>query len=311
LKLYWNKDYAKCVETFEYGGVADSFKVQNGKDFVSFNFIKRDLSYIFDTLEKDTFFDITTPFDYGGFEYSNKDLLEIFFKEFTLFCEKNNIISSFIRFAPTYIFDVESVSKFMNIKKINDLIFIDLETDFWNNYSRGRKSNLNKINKLEFKINIIEIEKFYNLYLESMNRNNANKYFYFDKAILQNLVSSGFARVFGIFLEDRLISSIMILDEIDCSYYFLGASLTEKLSLDANAMLFHQISLLLQKEGQKKFFLGGGRAGVYEFKRRFSSSTLPYYIGMKIYNIDMYNKLVQLSQNQDNDFFPKYREKII
>ncbi len=311
MKLYWNKKFVKNVESFEKGGSQESFSVKEGKDFVSFYFIKRDLHYIFNDLEKETFFDIITPFDYGGIHYTNKDLLKRFFKEFSFFCKKNNIISSFIRFAPTYSFDYNTISKFIDVQKINDLVYINLENDFEKNYSRGRKSNINKIEKLNFKVNIIDVKEFYNLYIESMNRNNANPYFYFDINVLKKLIDNKFGRVYGILIDDILISSLMILDEKDCSYYFLGASSTVKLNLDANAMLFHQVALLLRQERQKKFFLGGGRKGVYEFKRRFSSHTLPYYIGTKIYNHNIYNKLVMRSSNENNNFFPKYREKTI
>jgi hypothetical protein len=164
---------------------------------------------------------------------------------------------------------------------------------------------------MNYKINIVTIEDFYNLYVETMQRNKANKYFYFDINVLKEICINGLARVFGIFLDNELVSSIILLDEEDISYYFLGATSNSLLASHANAMLFHKIAILLKKEKQKKFFLGGGREGVYNFKKRFSKKTLPYHIGKKIYNQEIYDKLVKITDREDNDFFPKYREKII
>jgi hypothetical protein len=180
-----------------------------------------------------------------------------------------------------------------------------LNIDFWKNYSRGRKSNINKISKMNYKVEIVKIEDFYSLYVETMQRNKANKYFYFDINVLKEVCVNGLARVFGIFLDNELVSSMMLLDEEDISYYFLGATSNSLLASHANAMLFHKVAMLLKEEKQEKFFLGGGRTGVYHFKKRFSKKTLPYC------NENLYTELVEITNRKNNNFFPKYREKTI
>ena len=311
MKIYYNDNYINIVSNLEIAGKIDKFELKTDKGLVSYKFVKRDLGAIFNHLPMNKYFDIVTPFDYGGIEYSHESLLNEFFEKFEIFCKKNNIISSFIKFAPTYKFNFEIIKNFMNIKKVNDLIYINLEEEYKRHYSRGRKSNINKIKKLNYTIRNIEVKSFYTLYLESMDRNLANEYFYFDQSTLEQLVLKKFARIFAIYIDDVLVSSIMVIDESDCSYYFLGATYTNRLSINANALLFDEVFQILKKEKKKKFFLGGGREGVYEFKRRFSNKTLPYYIGSKIFNHNIYQELVKYNKMEQNDFFPQYRNKTI
>lgn len=310
-KLYFNNFFCNNMSSLELGGILKTFTFEKNGTSVKYNFIKRDISYEVKGLEKGKYFDIITPFDYGGYEFTCKNILPEFFKEFSKYCQQKNIISEFIRFSPTYNIGLEYVKNYLNVLKVNDLIYVDLGTDFWKDYSRGRKSNINKISKMNYQIGIVKIEDFYSLYVETMQRNKAHKYFYFDMNILKNLCLNGLARVFGIYLDNKLVSSIMLLDEEHISYYFLGATSNSLLASHANSMLFHKVAMLLKEEKQEKFFLGGGRSGVYDFKKRFSKKTLPYYIGKKIHNENLYTKLVDMTDRKNVNFFPKYREKTI
>lgn len=292
-------------------GKLTTYTIKQKSQIISYNFIKRDISHELQWLEEGKYFDIITPFDYGGYYSTCKELYPDFFEAFSKFCQEENIVSEFIRFCPTYDFDFETIGHYIDLQKVNDLIYIDLTGDFWTSYSRGRKSNINKIMNYNYSIESIHIDDFYTLYKDTMNRNNAHSFFIFNLEGLSNLAMDGFARLYGIYLDNELVSGLMLLDEKDISYYFLGATSSNLLSTHANALLFHKVALMLQKEGKKIFFLGGGRKGVYDFKRRFSNKTLPYYIGKKIHNQEVYNHLVNLTNSQENDFFPKYREKVI
>ncbi|WP_035587157.1 hypothetical protein [Hippea jasoniae] len=306
--IYKDFQYAKTVEKLENGKTI-RFEIERNGQKAFFNFIKRDISNELTFLPKGKYYDIITPFDYGGIYYTSREILQYFFETFQNWCLDNKIISMFIRFDPCYVFDFDLFSNFMNIRKVNDLIYIDLETEFWKDYSKGRKSDINKISKLNFEVCRVDVDSFYKLYIETMNRNKAHKYFYFDKEVLKSIIYEKFGRVFGIKLDGVLRSAMIVLDNKSTSYYFLGGSVD--INLDTNAMLLHQVALKLKKEGKRIFFLGGGRSGVYEFKRRFSKKTLPYYVGEKIFDSKVYDNLVKLTNRFDNDFFPKYREKVI
>jgi len=309
--VYQNDRYGAIVAALEQKAEFATFQIRDNSHYASYYFVKRDLSTVFSALEGGKYFDIITPFDYGGCFFTCKEIIPHFFEAFSQYCQEENIISEFIRFCPTYTFDFETIAQYIDLQKVNDLVYMDLCEDFWNGYSRGRKSDIAQAQKKCYCFEKINIHNFYTLYKETMVRNEAHSYFYFDQAVLQKLVDEKFARVFGIRVNGELVSSLIVLDEKETSYYFLSATANAFLSFRFNALLIHEVALMLQKEGQKKFFLGGGRAGVYDFKRRFSHKTLPYFIGKKIHNQSIYNDLVTLTKRQDNAFFPQYREKII
>ena len=309
--LYFSQQYASIVSVFEKGGIANSFCIEKDGEYARYFFIKRDIAYEVEGLEKERYFDIVTPFDYGGISYSSVEILPYFFEEFSKWCKANAIVSEFVRFDPCRKFDIDSLSAFLEIIKINDLIYIDLQDDFWLNYSKGRRSDIAKAKKLSYSVVNTTVDVFHPIYIETMVRNGSNSYFYFSKQALDILVEQGFARVFGVFVEGRALSSIVILDDETHSYYFLVASSYETLSFDTNALLLHEVAMILKNEGKSLFFLGGGRQGVYDFKSRFSKKTAPYYIGRRIHNQEVYNELVKLTKHDKNNFFPQYREKII
>lgn len=309
--LYKNSRYAQIVSKFENSGEACYFEMKDGCEVASYHFIKRDIVSDSPHLKIAPCFDIVSPFDYGGYSFTCKEIIPHFFEAFSQYCQKENIVSEFIRFCPTYAFDFETIAQYVDLQKVNDLVYIDLCEDFWKGYSSGRKSDINQIQKKSYCFEEMEIQAFYSLYRETMARNQAHSYFYFDEGALQKLLDEKFARVFGLYVDDTLASSVIILDEENVSYYFLSATSNDFLSARSNTLLLHEVALMLQKEGQKKFFLGGGRAGVYDFKRRFSQKTVPYFIGKKIHNQRIYDDLVTLTKRNNNTFFPQYREKII
>lgn len=309
--LYQTSRYTQIVSAFENAGKACYFEVQMGNEVAFYHFVKRDISSVVSSLNEGVYFDIITPFDYGGYFFTCKEIIPHFFEAFAQYCKEENIVSEFIRFCPMYNFDFETIKNYINVQKVNDLVYMDLEENFWNGYSKGRKSDIRQIQKKPYRVECIGVKDFYPLYQESMQRNKAHAYFDLNQDALQKLVDEAFARVFGIYVDETLVSSIMILDEATVSYYFLSATLDDFLKSHVNALLLHEIAIIVRNEGQKKFFLGGGRVGVYDFKRRFSQKTLPYFIGKKIHNQTIYDELVSLTKRQDNTFFPKYREKVI
>ena len=112
--------------------------------------------------------------------------------------------------------------------------------------------------------------------------------------------------------ETRSVSSCLILKGERSVYYFLVANDPERISIGASTLLIQKIAEYYHDQSeQKAFFLGAGQTGVYEFKRGFSDSRLPYYIGSKVHNQKMFDLLSNKSGNSDNGFFPKYRKKII
>jgi len=97
--------------------------------------------------------------------------------------------------------------------------------------------------------------------------------------------------------------------------------LNEYKSYRPNNMMLYQAALRYKTMGKKCFHLGGGYSGndsLFKFKKGFNKNgLLDFYVGRKINNEDIYEKLVKewkikngLGENFRFDFFPLYRCKL-
>jgi len=97
--------------------------------------------------------------------------------------------------------------------------------------------------------------------------------------------------------------------------------LNEYKSYRPNNMMLYQAALRYKTMGKKCFHLGGGYSGndsLFKFKKGFNKNgLLDFYVGRKINNEDIYEKLVKewkiknkLRKDYNSDFFPLYRCKL-
>lgn len=305
--MYYQPEYISAVAPCDTGSVPMFFEYDGTEGRCYYQFLLRPI-----TIKNfEQYQDIVTPFDYGGFYYSDKSVLPVFFEEFVHFCKEMNIVSEFIRFCPVYSLNYEIIEKHITTAHIADHYYVDLTSDYRLAFSKSRDRNINRALSLDCFFSPSDTATFCGLYKQTMDRIGANPYFYFPEQVLNSLVDNGFAEIHSIGIGGRAYCSAVTLTDGDTAYYFLGGSLDTPEKNDLNSLLFVRLFEKYQKEGVKTFFLGGGNRGVAEFKRRFTDKTVPYYIGRKIHDKEVYNELSELNKNKDNSFFPAYREKII
>jgi len=305
---FFNQLWGKTVAKFENGEFC-SFALEDGEDKCYFQYIKRDIADELPFIEKNRYFDIITPFDYGGFYYSTQEVLKKGLSEFELKCKRENIISAFFRFNPLLNQNFDILKNYIDIIKIQDHIIINLETDYEKSFSSGKRRDINRAKRYDYTfIKNDSIENFYTTYLESMCRIGANDYFKFDKEVLSELLK--FGKIFSIKFDEKTVNSIFIIEDELNIYYLLGSGMTEYLKYGFNSLLLYLICDYYS-DCKKIFFLGGGKGGLYQYKKRFSKSRVPFYIGQKIFDKEIYDKLIIQTDRQKNKFFPQYRKKII
>lgn len=310
-KIYsYEFNWAQIVSSFE-NATPQYIEVSNNEgDFAYFQYLKRDISKEIKELEKNKYFDIITPFDYGAFYYTNKEILEKLLKEFCKRCINENIISAFFRFNPLIKQDWNIINKYIDVKPIQEHIYIDLNEEYLNNFSKRKLRNIKKAQSLnpEFITNT-NIEDFYNIYIDSMQRINATNYFLFSKESLKKL-HINFGRIFSLKYKNKVVTAIFIIEDSKNVYYFLGGTLKEFLPFGFNSLLF-KLVCDYYKGHKNLFFLGGGKDGLYKFKEEFSKDKKTFYIGNKVFDKNLYDKLTKRTKRTNNQFFPKYREKTI
>lgn len=280
-------------------------------------------------------YDITTPLGYGGpmYEHQDENLIRSFRIEFEKYCKKENIISEFVRFNPL-LGNHQYLGDYMVIEYDKDTVYIDLakdEGELISQYHKNHKRNIKKAkeNKLQFKVLIKEeaiqhSQEFFQLYKQTMDKVGATPYYYFSLDYLKSLLSglSENSMIGAVFFEGKMISAALCMYDNGVLYYHLGCSDKEYLALGINIFQFHNIALWGKHNGCQVFHLGGGyKSGdsLFEFKRRFCpEGLLPFHLGKKIHNLEMYKLLTDQwkkynsdSQNLINTFFPAYRSRTI
>lgn len=117
--------------------------------------MKRDIAkadFFKDKIEKNKYFDLTSPYGYGGFIIEGKDYKNVN-KEYKKFCKKNNIICEFVRFNLTENYEKKYYGKIDNIKH-NIIRTLDLDPqEMLMDFEHKVRKNIKKANKngLEFK----------------------------------------------------------------------------------------------------------------------------------------------------------------
>ncbi len=323
--LYFNPNYAKVYKEIDGDSDTYIFECEFGK--ISNTFILRKIQW---EIDGQTYYDIITPYGYGGPKAHNvvdiTKLVGAYKSAFYKFCKERNIICEFIRF---HLFDNVDVREnyYGDTVHLLDNVVVDTTGDFeskiWMNYDYKVRKNVKKAmkNGLEIVIenNLEHLDSFLSIYNDTMDRNNAVDYYYFDRKYFENiakLLPSNYM-YFHVLKDGKIVSTELVLCSEDYAYSFLGGTFTEYYEFRPNDFLKNEIIKWCNQTGKKKFILGGGYHkddGIYKYKRCFTpDSDVPFYVGRYIFTQEVYDKVVETRKELDKKFdaetvyFPKYR----
>lgn len=326
--VYYLPEYTKA---FKYHGDGEPllFYYEN-KNIRAINVVmKRDIGKdrnFSEILPKDSYFDLVTPYGYGGFliegdkSYDNIRLLN---EEYSFYCESNGIISEFVRFHPI-IKNHKDLDTFYNVITIGKTVSIDLTSieQIWNDITSKNRNMIRKAKKSGVEIYCGRSPelfcKFKKLYNATMDKDNAKEYYYFEedfyKSVLYDLKYNSL--IFYAVYEEKIISMSIILITNKYVHYHLSASDREYQHLAPTNLLLYEAACWSCVNGYKVFHLGGGlgskQDNLYRFKKAFNRNfDNTFTIGKKIFDEKKYNELCEYRKidkdNKNVDFFPAYR----
>lgn len=270
------------------------------------------------------YYDLTTPYGYGGplvivkkgKEKINKSLKE-FFEEYRNYALTNSYICEFIRFHPIFE-NWKSLNGVFDIEHTNDVVIIDLTKDLeeiWKDIKRGHRYNIKKSTREGCKVEIAsnaskKIGNFIKVYYLTMDKNKAPKKYYFSTEFINSHLSLLNALLVEVKYKNEVIgASIFIYGDKIVHYHLSGATHGFR-GLYPSDLTLWEATKWAKENDFKYLHLGGGRGkndSLFEFKRGFSKITLPFYIGKRIFNMKVYQKLLNLNSSS-NGYFPAYRQ---
>jgi len=274
-----------------------------------------------------TYNDLTTPYGYGGPLILPKvddndeleDSLEDFFHEYREYAEEKRYVCEFIRFYPI-LKNWVGFEKLFNIIYLNDVVVLDLTQDYeeiWNNMAKNTRYYTRKaINEFEKIViaddpTVEEINEFVSLYYETMDKNDASKKYYFPHEFIKNHYNFGNLLIYCKNKNNVVGSSAMFLKGNQILHYHLSATNYNFKNPPSRAVIWGAIEWA-KEHGLNLLYFGGGRTkndSLFNFKKGFSKTYLPFYIGKIMFDSKIYKELTSLNSltKENKDFFPLYR----
>ncbi|MDH7446557.1 GNAT family N-acetyltransferase [Aquimarina sp. 2201CG14-23] len=280
------------------------------------------------------YYDVVSPYGYSGPLYNENvsadDVIQ-FWKHVDQWYLENGVVTEFIRFSLNNNFTNYSGTLIESLANVKGNLLGDFE-DQWkaflpkvrNNYRKAVNYNLEfkVFHKQEITRDVITI--FNDIYVNTMNRNNADSLYFFSNEYFENLILSNLNN-FSIaiaYYEGTPISIELIINYQDTIFAFLGGTNAEYFSYRPNDFLRVKIIEWAIDNNVKYYVLGGGMKdgdGLYKNKKSLfpKDKDVVFCTGRKIVNEKVYDELCTAfdeekyrsieKEDLKNYFFPFYR----
>lgn len=292
-------------------------------------------------LDDDRYFDLATPYGYGGWLIESLDLITLkaarhevgqetidtdsltwLFRDYERWCLRNNIVSEFARFHPM-IGNHSAVKGHYDVIELGEVVHMDLSNPeiIWKNISSKNRNMIRKAMKNDVIIyngRYPEVfRKFRSVYDSTMDKDDAEEYYYFEEAFYKSVCNDlpQNAQIFWAEKDGAVIAASIMLECNGFMNYHLSGSLQEYSSLAPTNLLLYKAALWGCEHGMKTLYLGGGvgsgEDSLFKFKRAFykGDDLHHFHIGRKVFEPDVYQELTMMrGESIENvNFFPVYR----
>lgn len=284
---------------------------------------KRDIAFdenLIEKIEKGRYFDLITPYGYGGFRgnISDWDRLNQTYQDY---CNANHYICEFIRFD---LFSDYHLHYGGDVETRTHNVVRSLECsldDIWMDFKQKVRKNVKKANRYNLSC-IVEnteehIDDFLRIYYSTMDRTDADSEYYFSKKFYRslNVMKNNIAYFYAVY-DNKIVSTELVIYGSENCYSYLGGTDRAYFDVRPNDFLKYEIIKWAKRKGLKKFVLGGGYGsddGIFQYKSALSpKGIVDFYIGRKIFNDDEYKKILNLRNPYElnDNFFPIYRSHV-
>ena len=278
------------------------------------------------------YFDTVSPYGYSGplvcarDQSCQRDLWRGYLAAFHRYCQDMNVVCEFARLNP-FLGNHHYLQELTNgVQLSNQITYLDLtqpEQALWRGFNRGNRSNINKARRsgveVERRRDDDALRRFYELYVATMRRNQAARWYAFSYDLFADHFTMLDDRIslFCASYKERIIAAASFLHDGDVVHYFLGGSDSDYLSFRPNNLLMYHAIFWAKRQGYRRFNLGGGyKDSLARFKAAFSKSSVDFFTYRMVHNTAVYDDLCQsfAAYRSDiglpgcnADYFPRYR----
>jgi len=285
------------------------------------------------------YYDITSPYGYGGLACVDKfgsscmdgNSAQLFWNEFDAWAENHEVVSSFVRFS----YQSGQENGFSGkVEQIGNHVIRSLNAellDLWKDFEHKVRTNIRRAMRNGLRVEIdtggSRIEEFKKIYYETMDRRQAQPQYYFSDEFFSSIIHnlSGRYAFFHTLQESKVVSTELVLVSQDRLYSFLGGTDAKAFKLYPNEIIKGSVMLWGIKNGKKIYELGGGYSGedaIFRYKKAFAPrGIMPFQVGKKIYDETAYQRLCEMRKKYElemgnrisftDGFFPAYRQRAL
>jgi len=320
-------DFEKCPDVFymENWGLANArrdggeygrYELESCNGSIVYPYVKRDAG---PTIRGVQYYDILTPFGYNGpaiIKCTDKEKLLMEFEEdFNSYCKGEHIVAEYARFSP-WLKNHEDFENFYNLKFQTQTMYFNVQTDFFNKeFSQKCRNNIRNAIKnavdIRFDFSDEHVDEFIKLYDKMLEKHGLGSFHQVEESYLKNLFSMMAGNIFmaSAVHEGKCISSSFFLFGQDYMHYYLSGNDYENTKRGANHLILYEAAKWAQDKGIKEFHIGGAyHETLLQFKKGFTKDGfLDYFVGTRIRNPEIYEKLLELCGKNGSGYFPEYR----
>lgn len=317
--VFYLNEYVKAFQNHGEGEPL-LFYYEN-KDLRGINVVmKRDIAkdkHFIGVLPENMYFDFSTPYGYGGWILEGNGDFKECADEYCSWCKNNGIVAEFVRFElfsnSRERYYGEIIPRTNNVVRALDRPIDEMLMDF----EHKVRKNYKKAESFNLKIQIDEIgnnlDDFLRIYYSTMDRNDAESEYYFKEGFYRQINQmQGHFVYFNVLLDDKVISTELVIIGSDTMYSYLGGTDSEYFDYRPNDFLKVEIIRWGLEKGYKQFVLGGGYGaddGIFRYKKAFApDGIVQFYTGQTVFNQEVYDELVNTRNiTEETKYFPKYR----
>lgn len=238
------------------------------------------------------------------------------------YCTERGIISEFVRFHPV-LGNAQDFQACYDVHYLRETVGTNLEAfddPVQREFSKSTRKNIRKALEAGVVYEVIEsptsLGEFKDIYHETMSRNNADAYYYFEDDYFTKCLEyfSDHIVLTKAIHDGQVIGMGLSFTYEGCIHTHLSGTSSDFHHLYPAYVLQYALTVWGKANGYRLIHDGGGRTNdpddkLLMFKRQFGKNTrFSFYIGKKVWNTTVYKQLCKaIGADMDTDYFPAYR----
>ena len=284
------------------------------------------------------YFDIASPYGYGGPAYRAPDLgvavslYRVLRRELAAWCVEHQIPTEFVNLHPLLENERVVADASIAIAPVKEVVYFNCsvgETGLWAGMSRGHKSNLRRAQKAG--ISVVKVQPstqnfadFTRLYYLTMDRKRAADRWYFPERYFADCIEQLGSSRTSLFLAmsaGTVASAYLLMHDFGVAYYHFAGSDPRFFDLRANNAIMYETALWAANSGLKRYHLGGGVGSseddpLFRFKAGFSPLRATLFSYGIVHHEPTYRELCEMKSRHEiatagaissSGYFPTYR----